>query len=110
MPRVKFLRENMEIDVPEGANLRREALRAKIELYPGIYKYLNCRGNSLCGKCAVLIKDGKQNCSPKGFRERLRLMLSYLPIGHEDEMRLACQTRVRDNIQVETQPPMKLYP
>ncbi|PYV02573.1 MAG: iron ABC transporter substrate-binding protein [Acidobacteria bacterium] len=94
MPRVKFLRENTELDVPERANLRREALRAKIELYPGFSKYVNCRGNSLCGKCAVLIKDGKQNCSPKGFREKLRLMLSYLPIGREDELRLACQTRV----------------
>ena len=110
MPRVKFLRENTELDVPERANLRREALRAKIELYPGVYKYLNCRGNSLCGKCAVLIKDGKQNCSPKGFREKLRLMLSYLPIGREDELRLACQTRVLGNIQVETQPRMKLFP
>ena len=84
MPRVKFLRENTELDVPERANLRREALRAKIELYPAFSKYVNCRGNSLCGKCAVLIKDGKQNCSPKGFREKLRLMLSYLPIGRED--------------------------
>lgn len=107
MPKVKFLSQKMELEVPQGANLRKEALRAKIELYPGIHKYLNCRGFALCGKCAVALKQGKENCSPAGFREKLRLLLSYLPIGREDQIRLACQTRVLGDIQVETTPRLK---
>jgi len=95
--------------VNEGANLRKEALRAGIELYPGIHKYLNCRGFALCGKCAVAVKAGRENCSPPGFREKLRLLLSYLPIGREPgETRLACQTRVLGDIQVETTPRLKM--
>ena len=109
MPKVKFLSQNTELEVPEGANLRQEALQAKIALYPGIHKYLNCRGFALCAKCAVAVKVGKENCSPPGFRERLRMLLSYLPIGREEgQIRLACQTRVMGDIQVETTPGLKM--
>jgi len=34
-------------------------------------------------------------------------MMAY--IGHEDTMRLACQTRVTGDIEVETQPKMDLF-
>ncbi len=54
MPKVKFLKENQELEVHEGANLRKEAMRAGIQLYPGIHRFLNCRGLALCAKCAVL--------------------------------------------------------
>ncbi|PYV09936.1 MAG: iron ABC transporter substrate-binding protein [Acidobacteria bacterium] len=109
MPTVKFLKQSTDLDVNEGANLRKEALRAGLELYPGIHKYLNCRGFALCGKCAVAVKAGRENCSPPGFREKLRLLLSYLPIGREPgETRLACQTRVLGDIQVETTPRLKM--
>ena len=109
MPTVKFLKASTDLDVNEGANLRKEALRAGLELYPGIHKYLNCRGFALCGKCAVAVKTGRENCSAPGFREKLRLLLSYLPIGREaGEIRLACQTRVLGDIQVETTPRLKM--
>ena len=32
---VKFVNEKKEIQVPEGSNLRKEALRAGVGLYPG---------------------------------------------------------------------------
>ncbi|MCS6975801.1 MAG: (2Fe-2S)-binding protein, partial [Gemmatales bacterium] len=64
MPKVTFIKEKKEIEVPVGANLRLEALKAGIELYPGISKYLNCRGNGLCGTCAVIIKSGPESVSP----------------------------------------------
>jgi ferredoxin len=109
MPKVKFVNHNVELEVDEGANLRKEALRANVQLYPGIHKYLNCRGLALCGKCAVSVKGGRENCSPAGFRERLRLLVSYLPIGREkDEIRLACQLRVLGDIQVQTTPSLKM--
>ena len=51
MPVVKFTKENKEIEVPRGANLRKEAIKAGVNLYPaltasgaGINQYLNCHG------------------------------------------------------------------
>jgi len=108
MPKVKFLKEKLELEFPEGANLRKESLKAKIELYPGIHKYLNCRGLGLCAKCAVEVKSGMQNCSAMGFREKFRLLLSYVSIGREDEIRLACQTQVTGDMEISTTPSLKL--
>jgi ferredoxin len=109
MPKVKFVNANTELEVEEGANLRKEALRAGVQLYPGIHKYLNCRGLALCGKCAVAVKAGRENCAPAGFRERLRILLSYLPIGREqDEIRLGCQLRILGDVSVETTPGLKM--
>lgn len=111
MPKVKFIKEKKEIEVEPGANLRQVARQNGVEIYPGIHKYplMNCMGFSACGKCAVLIKKGMENCSMMGFREKLRLSPSFIYIGHENEMRLACQTQVNGDIEVETQPAMNLY-
>src|SRR5262249_26642613 len=35
MPKVVFVNEKQELDVPAGANLRQEARKAGLELYPG---------------------------------------------------------------------------
>ena len=113
MPKVTFVNEKKEIEVPQGANLRHEAQKAGIELYPGPHKYLNCRGFGLCGSCRVLVKSGAENLSPKSFIEKLNLNLhpvtSLAYIGHEDEMRLACQAKVIGDCSVVTQPAMNLY-
>ena len=45
-----------------------------------------------------------ENLTPKTFKERLRLALSLASIGHEDEMRLACQTCVLGDCAIETKP------
>ena len=112
MPIVNFVNEKKEIQVPEGANLRKEAMRAGIEVYPSFHKYplMHCPGISLCGTCRVLITKGIDNASPMGFMERIRLTkLSMAYIGHEDTMRLSCQTNVHGDMTVITQPPMELY-
>ncbi len=36
MPLVKFIKENKEIEVPRGANLRKEAIKAGINVHQGI--------------------------------------------------------------------------
>lgn len=36
MPIIKFIKEKKEIEVPRGANLRKAALEAGINLYQGI--------------------------------------------------------------------------
>jgi ferredoxin len=110
MPTVKFLDEKMEIQVPEGANLRREALKAGVPLYPGVFRVLNCRGLGSCGSCRVLVSDATlAGASPKGLKERIRLMVSFFQIGHEKNMRLACQTRIVGDLEVKTKPPFNLY-
>ena len=93
MPKITFANEKKEIQVPEGANLRQEALQAGVALYPGVHKVLNCHGMSSCGTCRVLITKGMENCSPKGILEGARLGVSLAYIGNEETMRLACQTR-----------------
>jgi ferredoxin len=108
MPKVHFVKEKQEIEVPAGANLRDAARKAGIQTNPGITKYLNCFGNGLCGTCKVLVKKGMENLSPMTFIEKLNLNLhphsSLARIGHEKEMRLACQVRVNGDCEVETQP------
>jgi ferredoxin len=113
MPKVVFVTEKKEIEVPQGANLRQEALKAGISLYSGPHRYLNCRGLGLCGTCRVLVKAGAENLSPKTLIEKLNLNLHPITalayIGNEDAMRLACQTRVNGDCSVVTTPAMNLY-
>ena len=58
---IKFVNEKKEIQVPDGSNLRKEALRAGVGLYPGINKVFNCHGFGSCGSCRVLITKGMEN-------------------------------------------------
>ncbi len=110
MPKVVFVKEKKEIEVPAGANLREEAIKAgvqvnfqTIEVGGGkVGRVLNCRGHGTCGTCKVLVKKGMENLSPKGGWEKFRLWAMLSSIGHEDEMRLACQTRVNGDCTVET--------
>ncbi|MFM8891929.1 MAG: 2Fe-2S iron-sulfur cluster-binding protein, partial [Planctomycetia bacterium] len=95
--------------VPEGANLRREALAAGVRLYPGIHAVANCHGFGSCGSCRVLITKGMENTSPRGIVESARMAVSLAYIGNEGTMRLACQTRVKGDITVTTCPPMNLF-
>lgn len=109
MPTITFANEKKEIQVPEGANLRKEALRAGVKLYPGVHAIVNCHGFGQCGSCRVLITKGMENTSRKGLLESARLAVSLAAIGNEDTMRLACQTRVKGDITVTTCPPLNLF-
>jgi ferredoxin len=109
MPKVLFVKEKKEVEVPDGANLRDVARQNGIDIYRGIERYVNCRGNGLCGTCRVLVKKGMDNLSPKGRLERIKLGMMLSTIGHEDEMRLACRTQVHGDCSVETTPAMNLY-
>jgi ferredoxin len=111
MPSIKFVNEKKSVEVPQGANLRAEALKAGVELYPGIHKIFNCHGFGVCGSCCVKLRKGQQNASRLGWRERLRLIIgpftSSARKGRENEVRLACLTRVQGDIEVETKPDVK---
>lgn len=108
MPTVKFIKEKKEIEVPEGANLRTEALKAGVEVYPGINKLLNCMGNGMCCSCRVHVKKGQENVSKRGWWEKLHTLINpfgfFGRLGRENEMRLSCQTKVYGDCEVETTP------
>ena len=109
MPTITFTNEKKEIQVPAGANLRKEALQAGVNLYPAVNKVVNCHGFGTCGTCRVLVTKGMENTSPKGLIESGLLAVSLAYIGNEETMRLACQTRVNGDITVTTCPPVNLY-
>ena len=113
MPTVTFVKEKKTIEVPAGANLRREALKAGVQLYPFPHNYVNCMGNGLCCSCRVVIKKGAENCSRQGLIEKVGMIAHPLAffarIGHEKDLRLSCKTYVQGDIEVETQPPMNLH-
>jgi ferredoxin len=123
MPIVKFTKENKEIEVPEGANLRQEAIKAGINVHQGfngfgasINKFMNCHGFAQCGTCRVKITKGMENTSPMGAFEKFRFynpLPDPLPsmsfIGNEETMRLACCTKVYGDLEVETGPTLDLF-
>lgn len=131
MPTIKFVKENKEIKVPAGANLRKEAIKAGINVHQGINgigasanKFLNCHGLGQCGTCRVNILKGAENASPMGLLEKTRLHIPVptpitpvgvdpLPclafIGNEETMRLSCRTKVMGDMEVETGPDLNLF-
>src|ERR1043165_4173768 len=113
MPSVKFVKEKKTIEVPEGANLRKAAMQNGVEVYSGIHKVLHCPGWGLCTTCKVNVTKGADNVSRQGFWEKLNFTLHPLTfftrLGREKETRLACQTKVCGDIEVETHPELNLY-
>jgi ferredoxin len=108
MPRVTVVNEKRDLDVETGANLREAILKAGLDAHPGVARYLNCRGNGLCGTCRVLVTKGMENLSPKTLMEKINFnahpVTMLAVIGHEDEMRLACQVKVNGDCTVQTKP------
>ncbi len=128
MPLVKFVKEKKEIEVPEGAVLRTEALKAGIPLNCGVNGFGdafvrtigNCHGFGMCGTCRVLITKGIENTNKLTKREWVKFktplptpvpdpipILAY--VGHEENMRLACMTKVFGDIEVESCPKVNLF-
>jgi ferredoxin len=123
MPAVKFIKENKEIEVQDGENLRKAALNAGVNLYQGfngfgagLNKLVNCRGLGHCGSCRVNITKGMEHVNNPGLLEKLKFRVP-LPdplaplafIGNEETMRLACQTTIHGDVEVETGPELNLF-
>jgi len=130
MPVIKFVNEKKEIEVPVGANLRAEAIKAGVnvncalsgvsegidEFVHSFSKYANCHGWGVCGTCRVNITSGMENTNKMTLAEKAK---KYVPvpdpiqslafIGNEETMRLACKTIVQGDIEVETCPELDLF-
>lgn len=98
MSTIKFLKENCEVVVAEGTNLRLKALENNIDLYKLRGKLLNCGGYGQCGTCIVEIVEGMENLSPRTEVENRKLKKQ--PASY----RLACQTLVNGPVSVNTKP------
>jgi ferredoxin len=83
------------VECPRGANLRVVLLRARLPLYSGAARALNCRGSALCGTCAVGIV-GEASAPTEAELRRL----SLFPHRPEAELRLACQCNVLGDLKV----------
>ena len=86
MPTVNFVNEKKQIEVPAGANLRVEAMKAGIKLYgglngvgAGLNEVFNCHGLGHCGTCRVKIVKGIENASSMGAIEKFTF--KYNPLG-----------------------------
>ncbi|MFQ5672450.1 MAG: 2Fe-2S iron-sulfur cluster-binding protein [Nitrospinales bacterium] len=97
MPVVSFVNQKRKITVETGANLREAAIKEYISVYPHVFKILNCRGNSLCGTCAVEIVSGQVDPPNDREKEKLKNRLKKNP-----NIRLACQLTVKDDLEVRT--------
>jgi len=97
MPEISFVKQNRKITVENGANLRSAAIHEYLSIYPHIFKILNCRGNSLCGTCAVEIVSGKVDPPNDREKEKLGGKLKKNP-----NIRLACQLTVNGDLEVRT--------
>ena len=124
MPTVKFTNENVEIEVPEGAVLRKEAKRVGVNSNLGfnglgqqINRYVNCMGKGMCGTCRVLIREGAENVNPPTLTEKIQFKVPVLPdplpkfayAQYGESLRLACQVKVLGDIEVELGPKIDLF-
>ena len=125
MPIIKFVKEKKEVEVPVGANLRAEAIKAGINLNTGVNgigasvnKYISCWGFGFCGSCRVNIKKGMENLNPLTLKETVKFNYIGFPpdptatfayVGNEEKMRLACQCTVNGDVEVESTPEFNLF-
>jgi ferredoxin len=98
MSSIKFVKENREVIVAAGANLRFKALENNIDLYTLTGKLMNCGGYGQCGTCIVEISEGMENLSPRTEVENRKLRKK------PENYRLACQTLVNGPVSVITKP------
>ena len=98
MGNIKFIKDNQEVIVANGANLRLKTLENDIDLYTLKGKLMNCGGYGQCGTCVVEIVEGMENLSPRTEVEDRKLRKK------PKSYRLACQTLVNGPVSIKTKP------
>jgi uncharacterized 2Fe-2S/4Fe-4S cluster protein (DUF4445 family) len=87
--KVTFKPYDITIEVDEGENLLRAALRA------GVHINASCGGEGVCGKCRVILEEGQVECPDSPLLTEEECGLGY---------RQACQCRVVSDIVVRIPP------
>jgi len=95
MKRVTFLPDQKEVEVDEGVTLFKAAEQA------GVYLNSLCGGEGVCGKCRVQVSKGKAKADKHSitFFSKEEIQNGYV---------LACQTQVKDDLEVVIPPESRL--
>lgn len=99
MAKVKFLKEGLEINVPQNVNLRDFCVENKLKLYIFPENIINCRGRGYCQLCRIKV-NRPEKLSPPTEKEKYS-------VGFEGpQYRLACQCSIIENgeLQIITRP------
>ena len=98
MPELFFVNEDKKINVDVGSNIREVAIDSKIGVYSNIFtKLFNCRGNGMCGTCAVKIES--EDIDPLNEIEEKKLKKRLIA---DPNLRLACQITVKTDLKIYT--------
>jgi ferredoxin len=98
VPTINFVREDIQVEVPEGDQVRYPALEKDVQIYCGLWKFANCHGNGLCATDKVIVTPAS-NVSQPSFLEKFRLGAAH---KKNPNLRLACQVSVYGDVEVET--------
>ena len=87
--KVTFKPYDITVDVEDGENLLRAALRA------GVHINASCGGEGVCGKCRVILEEGEVECPESSLLTPEECGLGY---------RQACQCRIKSDVVVRIPP------
>ncbi|HYQ86282.1 MAG TPA: 2Fe-2S iron-sulfur cluster-binding protein [Bacteroidota bacterium] len=109
MPIITLVNEGKTIEVAEGTNLRKALLKHGISPYVGKDRFLNCRGNGLCGTCRVEVVDGK-GAPPMSALEEAALvgLVPFYARAVPKNVRLSCRIPVTKDMAIRTHPAVEL--
>ena len=94
MAKVMIQNEGKTVEIPANANLREALLEAKVPLYNGPRKMLNCRGKGHCCGCEILVIEGAEHLTPRTPAEHKKLKT------YDVHSRLACQAAVNGDAEI----------
>jgi len=83
---VEFIPDGKVGVVPSGSTIMEAARTA------GVYLNSICGGEGLCGKCRVIVLDGRVNMKPNSFLDRNEIQKGYV---------IACLTEVLSDLRIE---------
>lgn len=95
MPEIQF--DGHTVECASGAILRDALLSAGLTPHNDRAETVNCGGKGACGTCAVVVAD-EDAVGERTRRERLQL--STPPHAGVEDLRLACQCRVLEDVAV----------
>jgi len=96
MPTVEFEEANVTVEAKEGEEIRKVAIKNKVNLYGGPAKLLNCHGFGLCGSDRITV-SARDCLSPMTWKEKLHL-------DEKSGVRLACQAHLVADAKVSCAP------
>jgi len=91
--KVIFRPEDKEVEVEKGSTLLEASRKAEV------FVSSICGGDGICGKCRLIIKEGKVNTNPTTLLNRDEIRKGYA---------LACQSTVQGNVEVEVPPESRI--